>query len=1043
MKKRTMTRQAALVTPKMVPFLVLLAAGSAFAQPVFQESGGVVVVEAENFSARTGVGAQSWYRVPDEVAGSPFNFANFHGAGYIQALPNGFGGSSPLAPPLTQYQVRITTVGSYRLWVRWAATDNDADTFYASVAELKDGGGGSVADWYRYIRISQAGNFAASPVWFGSGGFERTDSPYSNGESPAVWDIASPGVYTIQLDMREDGAAIDAFVFQLASLPAPSGVGPPESATDLSITTDLRYLQLGEPVSLQLEASGGAPPYVWSVRSGVLPAGLGLDPSGLLSGTPTALGQSDFTIDVHHGGGGAATKGFTVEVTPVLPPPDIQIDLTTSTPVPGRDISMLAVVKNVGGEPANDVDLHAVLEPWYTFQSASPAAAAVDTFEDTFPAADGGTYDALITWSQLDLAPGEQRVYSYTAKLDNTFPVPAAVNPLLCANPGSGGGSGGSGCFSDCVTRNFTGLPTSIFGKVCLELLDNYCQCRCNGTRESFCDQENIIPIICGEFDYPRGQTSLQSSSAVAATVGAGGSCESQPFPSARPVDPNEKLVIAERYIQPDQRLVYPIHFENIGDVEARDVFVTDVLDDPGFDLSTLEILSPGGSFDPATQTLKWSLLNRDLLPGETDNVMLSIRPRADLPSGTAIRNTAEIQFEIFDPLVTPEVVNIIDSTPPSCAVDSLPAKTLVVSFPVSWTGSDAVGEIESYTVFSSQDGGAYTPFVNESGQTTAMFHGSAGKSYRFFCVAKDTAGNVEQQDLTSEAQTMIDVGANPFSQVGVFSDGSWFLDRSGDFSFDDDTELHNWGVAGNTPVAGDWNGDGIDDLGVFVNGFWFLDLNGDGVFDPASEAKGWGLAGWTPVVGDWNGDGSDEIGAISPESNWFRDINGDFLFDPATEVLGWGFPGVTPVVGDWNGDGADDVGVFALGYWFLDLDGDRAFYPALEARAWGIPGWTPLVGDWNGDGADEVGALSPESNWFRDINGDFVFDPATEVLGWGGSGDIPVVTDWNGDGIDDVGVFSSGFWFIDRNGDGAFDPATESEAWGAAGATPVPGKWR
>src|SRR5207247_2206093 len=39
------------------------------------------------------------------------------------------------------------------------------------------------------------------------------------------------------------------------------------------------------------------------------------------------------------------------------------------------------------------------------------------------------------------------------------------------------------------------------------------------------------------------------------------------------PVDPNEKLVAAKRFIQPNQLLVYPIHFENIGNAEAQDVF--------------------------------------------------------------------------------------------------------------------------------------------------------------------------------------------------------------------------------------------------------------------------------------------------------------------------------------------------------------------------------------------------------------------------------------------------------------------------------------
>jgi len=79
-----------------------------------------------------------------------------------------------------------------------------------------------------------------------------------------------------------------------------------------------------------------------------------------------------------------------------------------------------------------------------------------------------------------------------------------------------------------------------------------------------------------------------------------------------------------------------PPHFENIGEVEALDVFVTDVLD-ASLDDSTFQILSPDGSYDANTRTLRWELLGRILEPGETDNVLLSIRPRPGLPSGTVI----------------------------------------------------------------------------------------------------------------------------------------------------------------------------------------------------------------------------------------------------------------------------------------------------------------------------------------------------------------------------------------------------------------------
>jgi hypothetical protein len=63
-------------------------------------------------------------------------------------------------------------------------------------------------------------------------------------------------------------------------------------------------------------------------------------------------------------------------------------------------------------------------------------------------------------------------------------------------------------------------------------------------------------------------------------------------------------------------------------------------------------------------------------------------------------------------------------------------------------------------------------------------------------------------------------------------------------------------GVAGDVPVTGDWDGNGVTDIGVYRNGNWYLDMNGNRAWNPGVDlitAKFGGVAGDIPVTGNWN----------------------------------------------------------------------------------------------------------------------------------------------------------------------------------------------
>ncbi len=225
-------------------FLALsLCAGPAAGDAIFLEAGGMVVGESEHWHARgADTSGDLWQVVPDENAGAG-TYSNARGDSYVQILPDEgdgrqFGATEGGA--WIEYVLRIATTGTYRLWPRWDGIGGGSDSLFASITELADGSGGA-ADWYEFAG-NQDYNFASNP-WDGNAGFEL-DSAGVGSPVAATWDIASAGDYTLRFFKREDGASLDAWVFQLDSMAAPTGDGPAEST------------YIPEPAALAILAAG-------------------------------------------------------------------------------------------------------------------------------------------------------------------------------------------------------------------------------------------------------------------------------------------------------------------------------------------------------------------------------------------------------------------------------------------------------------------------------------------------------------------------------------------------------------------------------------------------------------------------------------------------------------------------------------------------------------------------------------------------------------------------------------------------------------------
>jgi hypothetical protein len=215
---------------------------------------------------------------------------------------------------------------------------------------------------------------------------------------------------------------------------------------------------------------------------------------------------------------------------------------------------------------------------------------------------------------------------------------------------------------------------------------------------------------------------------------------------------------------------------------------------------------------------------------------------------------------------------------------------------------------------------------------------------------------------LTMDADKTVKARFAAPDNIGVFSDGYWYLDANQTWDWNgappDVLGVFGVGLTGAIPVVGDWNGDGKTEIGVFIDGNWYLDMNGNWQWDGEGVdvlgVFGVGLTGAIPVVGDWNGDGVSEIGIYS-NGTWYLDMNRNWAWDgtptDTVGVFGVGLPNAVPVTGDWNGNGITKIGIYSDGNWYLDANAswqwDWTPTDTFGVFGAGLPNVVPVTGNW------------------------------------------------------------------------------------------------
>ncbi len=230
---------------------------------------------------------------------------------------------------------------------------------------------------------------------------------------------------------------------------------------------------------------------------------------------------------------------------------------------------------------------------------------------------------------------------------------------------------------------------------------------------------------------------------------------------------------------------------------------------------------------------------------------------------------------------------------------------------------------------------------------------------------------------------------------------------------------------AGETPLTGDFNGDGKDDIVAFTHGSLsdvYVALSNGSSFGPGLKWHDFfALGGEIPAVGDVNGDGRDDIITFTRGS--LADVyvalsTGTSFAASAKWHEFFAVGGEFPAVGDVNGDGRDDIITFTrgdAGDVYVSLSTGTGFAGTSvkwhDSFAYGAE--QPRVGDFTGDGKADIATFT--ANAAADVyvatstGSAFVGTTAKWHDFFGLAGEFPYVGDFDGDGATDVVTFTFG----------------------------------
>jgi len=235
---------------------------------------------------------------------------------------------SPSAAGTANFTVKVTDKNSVS--VTLALSINVAAALVITTASLPNGQVGSA-----YAQSLAASGGTPPYTWsITSGALPPGLSLSSAGQISGTPSAAGTANFTVKATDSSSTTASKAFSINIAAAPV------------VITTTSLPDGQVGTAYSQNLAASGGTPPYTWSISTGALPAGLSVSPAGQINGTPSATGNSNFTVKATDNSSASATQALSITIA-ALP---VKIN-TTSLPNGQVGIAYSQNLAASGGTP--------------------------------------------------------------------------------------------------------------------------------------------------------------------------------------------------------------------------------------------------------------------------------------------------------------------------------------------------------------------------------------------------------------------------------------------------------------------------------------------------------------------------------------------------------------------------------------------------------------------------------------------------------------------------------------------------------------------